>query len=112
MTPLKDRLATLPWVLAGPILRKVTSKSVTVWVALKETATLVLSVTDDNNKEVAVSTPRNTVAVGASLHIAAVTAHATGADLKEGIVYHYDIGFTNSHRSATIKTATDSAQLS
>ena len=110
MTPLKDRLATLPWVLAGPILRKVTPKSVTVWVALQETATLTLSVTDDTNKEVAVGT-RNTVAVGANLHIAAVTARPTGADLKPGIVYHYDIGFWNPHRSATLSSGTNSAKL-
>lgn len=111
MTPLKDRLATLPWVLAGPILRRVTAKSVTVWVALQETATLTLSVTDDTNQEVAVGA-RNTVAVGASLHIAAVTAHTTGADLKEGIVYHYDIGFWNPHRAATLNSGTNAAKLS
>jgi hypothetical protein len=110
MQLLKDRLSSLPWVLAGPILRKVTSKSVTVWVALQEKATLTLSVTDDKNSEVAVGT-RDTVAVGASLHIGAVTANIKADDLKEGVVYHYDIGFWNAQRSATLATGTNSASL-
>jgi hypothetical protein len=114
MQMLKDRLATLPWVLAGPILRKVTSKRVTVWVALQEKATLTLSVTDDNNAEVAVGT-LDTVAVGPNLHIGAVSADVKGDDLKEGIVYHYDIGFSNAQRTAqpaaTLATGTNSASL-
>jgi len=99
MTSLKDRLATLPWVLAGPILRKVTAKSVTVWVALQETARITLSVRDDTNTVVATGTRSSTVAVGANLHIAAVTVHPTGADLKGGIVYHYDLNFAGRTRS-------------
>jgi hypothetical protein len=114
MQMLKDRLATLPWVLAGPILRKVTSKRVTVWVALQQKATLVLSVTDDNNAEVAVGT-LDTVAVGPNVHIGAVSADVKGDDLKEGIVYHYDIGFSNAQRTAqpaaTLATGTKSASL-
>ncbi|HET7791960.1 MAG TPA: hypothetical protein VFL64_01135, partial [Rhizobacter sp.] len=110
MTPLKDRLATLPWVLAGPILRKVTGTSVTVWVALQEAALINLHIYDDTNKEVATG-GRNTVAVGAHLHIAAVTAHPTGAALKEGIVYHYDLTFAAAHKVADLGGATNSAKL-
>ena len=111
MTSLKDRLATLPWVLAGPILRKVTAKSVTVWVALQETALITLSVKDDSNTAVATGT-RSTVAVGANLHIAAVTAHPTGADLKPGIVYHYGLDFAGAHKVTDLDGATNSAKLS
>jgi hypothetical protein len=112
MTSLKDRLATLPWVPAGPILRKVTAKSVTVWVALQETARITLSVRDDTNTVVATGTRSSTVAVGANLHIAAVTAHPTGADLKGGIVYHYDLNFAGAHKVADLGGAANSAKLS
>src|SRR5262249_13658080 len=92
MNSLISRLAQLPWVLAGPILRKVTPNSVTVWVALQETALVTLSVKDEHNKEVAKGS-RPTAAIGVNLHIVAVTARPTGKDLKEGIVYHYDLLF-------------------
>jgi hypothetical protein len=110
MTPLKDRLATLPWVLAGPILRKVTAKSVTVWVALQETALITLSV-KEGSKEVATGT-RSTVAVGVNLHMAAITARPTSGDLKAGIVYHYDLQFVNAHKAMDLGGATKSAELS
>jgi hypothetical protein len=105
-----NHLANLPWVLAGPILRKVTPKSVTVWVALKETALVSLSIKDDNNKEVAKG-DRSTSAIGVNLHIVAVTARPTGEDLKEGIVYHYDFLFAGPHRAADLGGATNSVSL-
>jgi hypothetical protein len=111
MTPLKDRLATLPLVLAGPILRKVTSKSVTVWVALQESALITLSIKGDTSDEVGTGA-RRTVAVGANLHIAAVTAHPTREDFKPGIVYHYDLHFADVHKPTDLAGATNSAKLS
>lgn len=41
--PLEERLTFLPLVLAGPILRQVTTDSVTVWVALRRKADVTLS---------------------------------------------------------------------
>ena len=40
MDSLVDRLQALPLILAGPILRRVTASSVTVWVVLKNAATV------------------------------------------------------------------------
>jgi hypothetical protein len=107
LTKLEDRLAVLPRVLAGPILRKVTPTSVTVWVALQGTASVTLTVKDDHSTEVMVGT-RSTVAVGANLHIVAVTAHpkppATG--LTEGTIYQYDLDFgSNMNLAAATKNA-------
>jgi len=70
-----------------------------------------MSVRDDTNKEVAIGS-RSTVAVGANLHIAAVTAHPTGADLKGGIVYHYDLNFAGARKVADLGGAANSAKLS
>ncbi len=82
----------------------------TVWVALKETALVTLSVKDDHNTEVAQGS-RPTAAIGVNLHIVAVTARPTDKDLKEGIVYHYDLLFAGSHRAADLGGATNSVSL-
>jgi hypothetical protein len=94
-TPLK--LATLPLVLAGPILRKVTETSVTVWFALKQAATVTVTV---SNAQGALLTGSGvTCAVGTNLHIVAVTANkiaptnAAGTRLGFGTVYFYDVTF-------------------
>jgi len=50
-TKLADRLKNLPLVLAGPILRQVTKDSVTVWIALKQSATVTLNVYDSDNPQ-------------------------------------------------------------
>ncbi len=39
---LQDRIDSLPLVLAGPMLRKTTPTSVTVWLALRDAATVTL----------------------------------------------------------------------
>jgi hypothetical protein len=108
MNSLKDRLATLPLVLAGPILRRVTPNSVTVWLALQQQASVTLTVTDNNNTTAATGN-RSTVAIGKNLHIVAVTAQPTSGVLKEGIVYQYDLSFGT--KAANLASATNSAGL-
>ena len=105
-----NRLIGLPYVLAGPILRKVTPSSVTVWLALRETAKVTLTVKDDHGAKVAEG-QHDTVAVGVNLHIVAVTARPTGENLKEGIIYQYDFNFVLTHGSADLNNATQSASL-
>ena len=46
MDNLDSRLQGLPLILTGPILRRVTTKSVTVWVALKNAVTVTLQISD------------------------------------------------------------------
>lgn len=93
-TSLSDRLHGLPGVLAGPILRRVTETSVTVWIALWETATVKLTVSDDHNKPL-MEGSRPTVAIGKALHILAVTATPLPSfdKLKEGNIYQYNLDF-------------------
>lgn len=92
---LSTRLAGLPNVLAGPLLRKVTEETVTVWFALKRKATVTLTVYDDKGVRI-FSGQRDTIAVGSNLHIVAVTAKAAPSDfsLNSTQIYLYDATFT------------------
>jgi hypothetical protein len=91
---LADRLSTLPRVLAGPVLRKVAPRSVSVWLATRVGGVVRLTVLNDLNEPVAAG-DRHTVAVGTQLHIVCVTAvpDAGAADLVEGVVYRYNLAF-------------------
>jgi hypothetical protein len=97
-TPLKDRLINLPLILAGPILRHTEPESVTVWVALKESRTMImLTVQDAESGNFILSGGRGTVALGKNLHVAALTASPLGeARLQPGKIYKYDLVFGDS----------------
>jgi hypothetical protein len=84
----------MPNVLAGPLLRRGTTESVTVWFALKRQATVTLSVFGPSSTRV-FGGQRSTTAIGSNLHIVAVTARrATGENpLAEGKIYTYDAEF-------------------
>ena len=51
-TSLQNSLCSKPRVLAGPILRKVTPTSVTVWLALRVAGKVILTVQDDRQTKV------------------------------------------------------------
>jgi hypothetical protein len=111
-TPLADRLDSLPRVLCGPILRKVTADSVTVWLALRMAAVVSLHVRDEDVEVLEGS--RKTTAIGVSLHIVAVTgrAAAQGTVLKSGITYQYDLTFAFEDGAVqTLAAATAPASL-
>ncbi|HEX7312650.1 MAG TPA: hypothetical protein VF297_01945 [Pyrinomonadaceae bacterium] len=92
--PLSQRIGSMPLVLAGPILRRTESKSVTVWVALKKRCKVVLTVYDAATAtKLLESAAVYTTTLGTYLHVVAVTA-ANGTALSPGRVYHYDISFT------------------
>ncbi len=110
-TSLNRSLARKPIVLAGPMLRRVTSHSVTVWLAMKVPATVTLTVVDDQNALVAVGEGESS-AIGLNLHFVAVTARVQlGKPLKEGIVYEYDLTFLLSNSSTTLAVVTNNAKL-
>jgi hypothetical protein len=71
-------LHDLPLILAGPLLQHTEADSVTVWVALQEACQVELKVyeTQGNQvlEEVLLTGQRQTVALGKSLHVVAVTA--------------------------------------
>jgi hypothetical protein len=91
---LSKSLNSKPRVLAGPILRKVAPRSVSVWLAMRVGGDVTLTVLDPLNASVA-SGHRHTVAVGTQLHIVCVTAvpNAGAADLVEGVIYRYRLAF-------------------
>ncbi len=97
-TPLAERFATLPLLLAGPILRRVEPDAVTVWLALKEARTVTLVIygkkADGELRQQFVGM-RRTVRLGDHLHVVAVTARAEPGDqsLLWGEYYCYDLFF-------------------
>ena len=93
LTP--TRLNALPLLLAGPILRRVEETSITIWLALREAATVTLEVYDNDGpgRTTLMSGQRASIAVGTALHIVAVTARA-GTRLAAGSVYFYDLAFS------------------
>jgi hypothetical protein len=111
--PLSKRLEQLPHVLAGPVLRKVTPKTVTVWVALRKAAKVSLSVQDDKQTTI-MEGSRNTISIGKNLHLVAVTAEKLPVflDATEGVVYEYDLKFDFDGKLMTLNQATANAKLS
>ncbi|MCJ8280121.1 MAG: hypothetical protein MJK14_09465, partial [Rivularia sp. ALOHA_DT_140] len=93
-TPLRERINQLPLVLAGPILRRTQPDSVTVWLALKESRHVTLTIFDKNHNFLFEST-RTTARIGINLHVVAITANASSNILKDAEVYLYDLHFGN-----------------
>lgn len=93
-TLLSSRLSGLPLVLAGPIVRKTSSSSVSVWIALKTAQTALSLKIKDQSLNVLGTATVATKAFGKNLHIAVVTV--SGLSLSPGIIYLYDMGFDGS----------------
>jgi hypothetical protein len=90
------RASKLPVVLAGPILRAVTESSVTVWLALRTSASLTLQVftgTDATPLFQGTGTPFQ---LGDNLYVLALTAKFQSGSLLPGTLYSYNINFTGS----------------
>jgi hypothetical protein len=106
-TSLKSRLPgganasanPLPLILAGPILRKVTPSSVTVWLALSQPAKVTVDVysVDPLVGKALATGNRPSVKIGQNLHVVCVTAHlvAGQSNLTSGTnIYSYNLTFT------------------
>lgn len=99
----------LPLILAGPILRKVTSSTVSVWLALSQHADVSLTVYS-TPQQVGVTVAqghRPTVSVGKNLHIVCVTARLlTGqTEMTGGNVYSYDLSFSTTGGTVPLSAA-------
>src|SRR5690348_16394410 len=99
-TPLAARFETLPLILAGPILRRVEPRSVTVWVALREARMVTLRVYARDAAGGLIERmagSRRTVRLGDHLHIVAVTARVEEDEqpLALGHLYAYDLFFAD-----------------
>lgn len=110
-TPLSQRIASLPLILAGPVLRRTEPDSVTVWVALKEAREVTLRVhaTGSNGESVSdvlLSGTRRTAALGKYLHVVAVTAvPVSGKRLEPGQMCAYDLDFGGVNLAGALTSA-------
>jgi hypothetical protein len=92
---LRDRLASLPLVLSGPLLRRVEPVGVTVWLALKEARKVTLRVYAGDAGNAGVNQIQegtsSTRPLGSALHVVAVTSGGTA--LSWGTRYSYQLTF-------------------
>ncbi|GER87815.1 hypothetical protein KDW_19770 [Dictyobacter vulcani] len=99
-TPLAQRIHQLPLILAGPIVRRVEPHTVTIWLALKESRAVELSVytrAEDNQLHEECRGSQRTIRVGDNLHMVAVTARVEheAAALQWGQLYYYNLTFSS-----------------
>jgi hypothetical protein len=94
----------IPLVLAGPILRRVTPTAVTVWIALRDSRSVTLVVSDTYGPNsgapdhVQATATASTIQIGKYLHLLAITARLpTGKQLTPGPIYFYDLVFDDRH---------------
>ena len=95
--------------LAGPILRTVTETSVTVWLALKESAAVTLTICEgDSTIAPTVGSPGTAHAskIGPNLYIVAVTASLSPAKLTLGKLYFYRLSFATAGGTKDLLQAT------
>jgi hypothetical protein len=97
---LRDRLPQLPLMLAGPILRRVESQSVTVWVALQKPCLVTLKVysTQDGTGAVidreVLRGSQQTIPLGKHLYVVAVTAKPIQEEILDiAKIYAYNLEF-------------------
>ena len=111
---LSTTLDSKPRVLAGPVLRKVTPESVTVWLATRKPGKVTLKVFVATDSARLLEGARHTVALGSNLHLVAVTARRQppAAPLIENVIYRYQLTFDfDDNLSTDLATATGNAQL-
>jgi hypothetical protein len=117
-------LADLPLILAGPILRRVEPRLVTVWMALSDRRSLVLSLFEGRQQAgtgpgpFTGGTPRtrgaaNSLRVGEHLHLAVVLAELPAAQqpLTPGLNYSYNVGLAPFDQGAAEAAKLDPATL-
>lgn len=95
-------MAELPEVLAGPVVRRVTATSVSVWVALRHAAEVELKVwvgpqqstgllTVDSGMPAVASGSASTRGFGTQLHVAVITAKVSVGAFTPGALHSYDL---------------------
>src|SRR3954453_23496484 len=100
---LRDRLAALPLVLSGPLLRRTEPTGVTVFEALREPRAVTLRVCEavagGARGALRAEAKRSTLAIGQNLHVVAVTA-VPSQSLAWGGLFLYDLAFGEPAASA------------
>src|SRR5215467_5049068 len=103
----------LPLLLCGPILRRVEPTLVSVWVALREPATVILKLWEGrvaagaSNVFLSSDPGTATLRVGARLHVAVATLKIPVTSprvLQPGRLYSYDLSIATSSGTSTLNT--------
>ncbi len=102
----------LPLLLAGPILRRVESNLVTVWLALSQDAMVTLSVWEGRvpagaGTPFVSSAPERTWRIGDQLHLGLVTARipeTSGKSFQPDVLYSYDVAITAGGSTHTLQS--------
>ena len=114
-----DRIVALPLVLAGPIIRRVEPRLCTIWIALRESARVTVTLWEgaqfatDNPGLVASQDPpiavdsRQTLRFGEHLHLALVPVPVpqNNRPLQPGQTYSYDVQFTGAFGDSNLRAA-------
>ena len=93
--PLSERINDLPLVICGPVLRAVSSDSVTVWIVLRRERNIRLSIfiqEDNNSITEKFNSGGKTIKIGENFHVAVITAKANEKMLP-GQLYYYNLFF-------------------
>lgn len=89
-------LEKLPFILAGPIVRRVTKDRVAVWIALRVSASVRVQVVDSTTpSSVRTSAPATTARIGKNLHLGLFDLDTSGSPLSEDVVYYYNLMFSD-----------------
>jgi phosphodiesterase/alkaline phosphatase D-like protein len=91
-TSISTRITNLPLVLVGPILRRVTANSVSVFVVTKESSNVTLHVYDNSTIPFLTQTT-STIALGQNVHALVITVNTNGTVLTPNKVYTYNLSF-------------------
>lgn len=111
---LRDRLEQLPLILAGPILRRVTPTTVTVWLALRKPSKVVLTVQQaGSDKDLLSSDARDAKKIGENLYLLAITARTSveANKLRPATLYTYRLTFNGKSLDETGVYGTNAADL-
>ncbi len=86
----------LPAVLAGPIVRKTTTREVCIWICLSNPSRVDLSIYVDPGQPAIMTATTSTMPFGAYLHVALMRAgvDTSGGGLPEDTLIYYDMKFT------------------
>lgn len=82
-------IADLPALLCGPVLRRLTRTSITVWAALSLSDTVTLHVRERGNPSSEQTASKTPVRVGVSLWMTAITLNFPNAGFTSGTTYEY-----------------------
>jgi hypothetical protein len=103
-------LVSLPFVLAGPILRRVEPKLVSVWIALSRPANVTITLWEQRSKGGAgeffrSNPPTTTLHIGDNLHVAVALLRIPADSqkvLKPSVIYSYDLTIVEGAKTHTL----------